>query len=409
MHVLMLSWRGPCHRAAGGAEIYTQRILSGLLARGHRATWFCEGPGDGESDGIRIIPGGPAPMVYPSGALFLRRHASDFDVVVDQINVVGFLTPLYSPLPTLTLIHQIAAEVWAYEAPRALRHVGYTAERAMLSPYREVPFVTVSRTTVNDTRRMGWRGDAFIAPNGVDLFPMPPMAKNPDPTLIFLARWGASAKRLPHALDAFERIRAEIPKARLDVIGRGAPPLGNAPTGVTYHSNLTDADRDGLLARSWLLMATSVREGFGRMVLEAAVQGTPSIVYGTPGLAEAGTALNGAITVADPAAMAEAAIELLRNPARLRDMGTRAQVAAQTFTWPRAVDVWEDALHYARTRRVGATVAVAADEGRGWDAERSADSMRRGNPDALRDTLPGRPQAPSPRQRGWADPTAPAP
>lgn len=364
MRVLMLSWRGPDHRAAGGAEIYTHRLLSGLEALGHRTTWFCEGGEARNIGGIRVVAGGRAPMVYPAGALFLRRHAAEFDIVVDQINVVGFGAPFYSPLPVLTLIHQIAAEIWAYEVPRPLRRVGYAAERMMLAAYRKTPFVSVSRTTLNDVRRMGWRGSGFIAPNGVDLFQTPPIAKDPDPALVFLARWGAKAKRLPHALEAFGRIRVEVPRARLHVIGRGSAPLGKPPPGVVYYTGVTDAERDVLLARAWLLIATSVREGFGRMVLEAAVQGTPSVVYRTPGLAEAGAVLNGAITPANPAALAQAVITLLKDPARLRDMGSQAQAAAHTFTWERAVDIWVDALHHARTRRGGDRVA-APDEGGG--------------------------------------------
>ncbi len=347
MRVLMLSWRGPRHPRAGGAEVYTQRVLAGLVRRGHEVGWLCEHPVPATLDGIRLIPGGGGPRVYAGGWRHLRTHPGAFDVVVDQINTLGFLTPLYSPVPVVALVHQCAGDVWRHDGRGPARLLGPVLEDLMLRAYRRIPFVTVSRSTLADLRARGWSGPASIAHNGLDVAapcPGPSGAgKAPVPTLVFLARLQARAKRLDHALRVHALVRAHIPETRLWVIGRGRPPE-RAPTGVTFFPDVSDRRRDELLAQSWLLIATSVREGWGRMVLEAAATGTTCAVYAAPGLAESAAAVGGCTSAPSPEALAAAVVPLLRTPDRLTGMGRQARMLASRFTWDDALEVWEAAL-----------------------------------------------------------------
>ena len=259
------------------------------------------------------------------------------------INVTGFLTPVAFPLPHLALIHQRTAEIWRHDRSWLRRRLGPALEPRILSPYRNTPFVTVSRTTLADLRAQGWRGPGYVAFNGVETGDTPGPRKEPSPTLVFLARLGAPGKRLEDALAVHRRVSQEVPDLQLWVIGRGTPPRG-VPDGVRFFSGVDDALRDDLLARAWILIATSVREGWGRMVLEAAACGTPCAVYGTPGLAEAAQAVEGITTVAEPQALAAAVLGLLRAPDRLTRAGARARHLARGFSWERAADVWESAL-----------------------------------------------------------------
>lgn len=338
----MLSWRGPDHPRAGGAEWYTLRVTSGLARRGHELTWACAGGVDQVSGGVRVRRCGRGLGVYPGGARFLLRHARDFDVVVDQINVVGFFTPLYSPIPVVACIHQLAREVWRYEAGPFGRAWGPACESAMLRLYRDTPFVTVSRGTLADLRAAGWRGAGVVAYNGVDPLSAA-LPKERLPTLIFLGRGQARAKRLSDALATFALVRRALPTACLWVVGRGQR-VRAAPPGVTFFSDVTDAVRDALLARAWLLIATSVREGWGRMVAEAATAGTTAAVYDVPGLREAAGALGGQVVPPDPEALASAVLSALALPGALHARGEAARRLAGDFTWDAAVDVWERAL-----------------------------------------------------------------
>lgn len=343
MRLLMLSWRGPDHPAAGGAEEYTLRVLGALVRRGHAPTWLCEHPRAEVRDGIRLLPGGRVPALYPAGIAHLLRHAREYDTVVDQINGTGFLAPLASPLPVLALIHQRAAEVWRHDRAPLRRHLGPGLEGLLLRPYHRLPFVTVSQTTLTDLRAHGWRGAGHVAYNGVVLPGGPPARREAVPTLTFLGRLQAPGKRLEDALAAFAHIRRALPAARLWVVGRGIPPA-EPPPGVAFFPGVSDRRRDELLGRSWLLLATSAREGWGRMVLEAAAQGTTCAVYAAPGLEEAAAAVGGTLAAQDPAALARVALDLLRQPERLFAMGRRAATLAAGFSWEAAAAVWEEAL-----------------------------------------------------------------
>jgi glycosyltransferase involved in cell wall biosynthesis len=346
----MVSWRGWGHPRAGGAEAYAQRVLAGLAARGHEVSWLCEVPAPGEVEGVRLLPGGGGLGLYPRAMAYLRRHGGRYDVVVDHVNVVGFLAPLLAPVPHLALIHQLAREVWRYEVPPPAAWLGPPAELCLLRAYRRSPFVTVSRTTLRQLRALGWRGPGFLAYNGVE--PRGPFPKAPRPTVAFLGRWGARAKRLDHALAAFARVRQALPEAELWVVGRGRPDR-RPPPGVSFFPDVSDGERDALLGASWVLVATSVREGWGRMVLEAAAVGTPSLAYRVPGLAEACRALGGELVPPDPVALGARLTACLRDPEGLVRWGREAQARARRFSWERTVDVWEEALQAARVLTPG--------------------------------------------------------
>lgn len=342
MRLLMLSWRGPAHRAAGGAEEYTRQILCALARRGHTATWLCEQSAAAPVEGLHVVGVGSIPLLYLRGRHYLQRHAADFDVVIDQVNTCGFLTPLGSPVPALTFIHQRAAEVWHHHPSAWPRWLGPGAEALVLRAYRRSPFVTVSRTTLGDLRAIGWTGPAAIAYNGVTS-PNRRMPKAAQPTLVFMGRWQAPGKRLADALAVHALLRREFPGVRLWVVGRGEAPR-QVPAGVSFFPYADDRLRDELLGHAWLLLATSVREGWGRMVLEAAAAGTACAVYATPGLAEAATSVEGVLTAPTPAALAEAAASLLRDQVALYNRGARAAALANRFSWEEAADVWETAL-----------------------------------------------------------------
>ena len=88
-------------------------------------------------------------------------------------------------------------------------------------------------------------------------------------------------------------------------------------------------------------------EGFGIAVIEAALCGTPAVVSGGSGLAEAVVDGETGIVVPqnDPAATASAVCELLGSPARLAQLGERARERAETeFSWDRCAQQFDELL-----------------------------------------------------------------
>ena len=86
-----------------------QRRGSRRSHRGH--------PSDEILDGIRIVRRGRQWTVHARAWLWLRRRLDEFDVVVDQVNTIPFLTPLYVPkVKRRLLIFQLAREYWWRDA-----------------------------------------------------------------------------------------------------------------------------------------------------------------------------------------------------------------------------------------------------------------------------------------------------
>jgi glycosyltransferase involved in cell wall biosynthesis len=162
--------------------------------------------------------------------------------------------------------------------------------------------------------------------------PSSPIPKEPTFTLAFAGRL-AGNKRPDHAIKAFGLVHDQRPEARLWVMGTG--PLEqhlrrHAPAGVEFLGHVTDDEKRDRLARAHALLLTSVREGWGLVVTEAAEAGTPSVGYDVPGLRDSITASGGVLVDRHPKAMAAS---LLANADSLM-AASHPTVATGVITWP---------------------------------------------------------------------------
>jgi glycosyltransferase involved in cell wall biosynthesis len=328
--------------------VYTERVLRFLVSGGHDVTWYSathRGEMPSEADGIHFVYGGAGLGVYPTGHVWLRHQHAHYDVVVDQINVFGFAAPMaMRGTPYVAFIHQLAGDVWDWECPPFVSAIGKRLERLGLRVYRDAAFATVSESTMSDLRAIGWRGPGRIVAVGLDT--PPARDKSEAPSIVFLGRFEAKAKRLDHALAVYRHVRAVVPEAEFWVIGRGPVPSWlPSGDGVRVYNNISDEQRDELLARAWCCVATSVREGWGRMVMESAAAGTPAVAYRVHGLRD--TVLDGRTGVLvppDPQRAADAVIGLFRDPERLRRYASAARANAATMTWASEGCAFEDLL-----------------------------------------------------------------
>jgi glycosyltransferase involved in cell wall biosynthesis len=313
MRILILNWKDLAHPAAGGAEVFTERVARELVSRGHTVTLFAGAvtgkPARELVEGVEIVRRGGRLGVYRQARRFWKEQ-HEYDVVVDEINTRPFLTPRWvRDTPVVALIHQLAREIWFYETPWPLAMLGrYVLEPWWLRPYRNVPALTVSESSAESLRRYhGWR-DVSVLPEGHAPHPVPEVAREGEPTVVFLGRL-VRMKRPEHAVAALRKLRDDVPSARLWVIGDG--PLlerlqGEATPGVKFLGRVSGEELRERLARAHVHAATAVREGWGLNVSEAAACGTPSIGYAVPGLVDSICASGGALVDPNPAALAEA-------------------------------------------------------------------------------------------------------
>ena len=352
MRILMLSWRGHGHPLRGGAEVYTEELLQGLAERGHAITWYSarystageEKPQQFLNSGVRLEYGSPGLGVYLSGHRWALAHVADFDVIIDQINTFGFRIPSNVGSLVIALIHQLAEDVWDATFKWPLNQIGRNVEHYFLKNYRTHPFITVSPSTYQDVRARGWVGAGHIIRNATAVKPVVP--KGSYPILSFVGRFNHPTKRVDHAIQILQAVRRRFSRAELWIIGRGVPPPRKEwVPGVRYFPDVSDGERDRLVGTSWLCVATSVREGWGRMVTEAAAVGTPAIVYDVPGLRDAvADQQTGAVVPVDPYVAANVICTMFHNVSKLRQWGARARDALSEWTQDDVADATDRLL-----------------------------------------------------------------
>jgi glycosyltransferase involved in cell wall biosynthesis len=335
MRILIFNWKDLAHPAAGGAEVFTERVAQVLVRRGHQVTLFAaavEGSPDREVvDRVEIVRRGSRIGVYREARRFWKEQpAGSFDVVVDEINTRPFMTPRWvHGTPVVALIHQLAREIWFYEMPRPVAALGrYALEPWWLRAYRDVPALTVSESSAESLGRYhGWR-DITVIPEGHTPHPVPQVGKESEPTVVFLGRL-VRMKRPDHAVAAFRALHERIPTARLWVIGDG-PLLAHLrderTPAVELLGRVGGDELRERLARAHVHVATAVREGWGLNVSEAAACGTPTIGYAVPGLVDSIQASGGALVDPSPGALAGAL-------ARFFDGDLELRPAVSTVPW----------------------------------------------------------------------------
>jgi glycosyltransferase involved in cell wall biosynthesis len=336
VRILLLNWKDLAHPAAGGAEVFTEEVARELVRRGHSVTLFVsavEGRPDRERvEGVDVVRRGGRLGVYRAARRFWAAEGrGTYDVVVDEINTRPFLTPRWvQDTPLVALIHQLAREIWFDEMPFPVSALGrYVLEPWWLRSYRDVPALTVSASSAESLRRHhGWR-DVTVIPEGHTPHAIPDVPKESDPTVVFLGRL-VGMKRPQDAIDAVEILARGFPSARLWLIGDGprrARLQAEAPPRVAFLGRMEREPLLERLARAHVLVATSVREGWGLNVSEAAACGTPAIGYRAPGLVDSVPASGGALVDPTPEALGTALADFFSGELELRPR-------VSTVPWP---------------------------------------------------------------------------
>ncbi len=278
----------------GGAETFTEEIAKRLVSYGNEVTIFassfdgCEPEVD--KSGVRIIRKGGKYSVYSNARRYVKRHLFEYDVIVDEINTVPFrIYKIAKRTPVVAVIHQLAKEVWFYETPFPIAALGYLLlEPLWLRGYRRIPTVTVSDSTREQLLRMGFE-HVQVVHNGIGAAPLNTLSlKESNPVLIFVGRLVRS--KLPdHAIIAFKHVRSVLPNAKLWIVGDGylrAKLEREVGDSIRFFGRVSEKEKFELLKRAHVLLAPSVREGWGISVVEANAMGTPAVGYAVPGLSD---------------------------------------------------------------------------------------------------------------------------
>ena len=352
LKILLFNWRCPKHPQAGGAEKATYEIARRWVRWGHQVHLVSGGFHGGQKhdniDGIRVTRVGGMYSVYPAVVFhYMTTLRGKYDVVIDEINTIPFLTPLYVREPHAAFIHQLAANVLFDELPPAQAKVVNFLEPHVLRLYGNTPIFT-SQSTKEDLMKLGFaEGNLSVINYGVDhdIYRLGKV-KSPFPHVFYLGRL-KRFKGVHLLIEAIAQVVKEIPDVRLSIVGNGDPDYQNELKELSAKLNLTkniDFCEFGLgdsimqkvqiMQEAWVLVFPSSREGFGLVVIEANACGTPTIATNVPGLRETVRDNDTGIIVNRNVDELAKSIKLMIQDNELREkLSKRAFVWSMQFDW----------------------------------------------------------------------------
>ena len=375
LRVAFLNWRDTTHPDGGGSERYVERVAADLAADGCAVTLHCaRHPGAARRevrDGVTVRRRGGRLTLYPRTLLALlaaRLTGRCPDVVVDVHNGVPFFARLVvGRRRTVVLVHHVHREQWGVVLGRVWAAVGWWLE-SRLSPWLHsgCQYVAVAAVTRDELGGLGVdAGRIAVVHNGGSVVPpsdVPVVVTGAD--VVVLGRL-VPHKQVEHAIETVARLRDEVPGLRLVVVGEGwwhenlvldARRRGVEDV-VTFTGFVDEQTKQAVLSRARVLLAPSLKEGWGLMVVEAGAHGVPAVAYRSAGgLAE--SVLDGVsgLLVDDLDGFVAATRRLLTDgPLRLR-LGAAARTRAGTFSWRETSASFHTLLR--RTARGEAPVAV---------------------------------------------------
>jgi glycosyltransferase involved in cell wall biosynthesis len=346
--IAICNWRDLHHPEGGGSELYVERVAKGLAAAGNRVTLLCAAvagqPSDETRDGVRYRRRGSRHTVYLHAAWAIATRRVRPDVVLDVQNGVPFLSSLVTRRPVVALVHHIHREQWPVLFSARAARLGWWVE-SRLGPflYRRSRYLVVSAATRRDLARLVSDPDRItIAHNGTPEPAATGAATSATPRVVLLGRL-VPHKRADIVFRAVKSLSPRYPDLVVDVVGHGyaeAPlreeveRLGLSGR-VLFHGFVDEATKSNLLAAAWVNAVPSLKEGWALAVVEAGLQGTPTVAFaGAGGLDE--SVLDGVSGVLVDGGEPEftAALDgLLGDAERRRSLGEGARRHALTFNW----------------------------------------------------------------------------
>lgn len=358
MRILILNWRDIKNPKSGGAEILTHEIIKRWVNYGHEVTLFSsffKGAKSNEIiDGVSIVRKGHPDIrflihsVHFQAYLYYKENNDKFDVVVDEIHGVPFFTPWYVKKKKVVLVCEVAGDLWIKMFGHFFGSLGRFMEQIYARfIYKDISFMTISNSTKEDLIKEGVNHKYItVLPMGLTYPNLETIKtqKEKNPTLIFVGRISKS-KGVEDAIRVLSLVLIEGLNINLWIIGDGdkkyldslkkmAKDL-NILDKITFWGFVSQEKKFELMKRAHFLLAPSLKEGWGLIVPEAGLVGTPSIGYSVAGLKD--VILNhktGYLTsINNPDEIAKIVIKGLRDDKEYEKLCKAAKELSLSYDW----------------------------------------------------------------------------
>jgi glycosyltransferase involved in cell wall biosynthesis len=277
----------------------------------------------------------------------------------DVVHISGTYYPysylgqrILSVYPLLATLHAYAGhEIWYLPANQRINGlVSYLLENRLL---KRLDNVVVCSTYMEQLVARKTSAHIFVIPNGVDdhLFhgPIPTLEDNiKHPSILFLGRL-EKIKGIEVLIMAIPEIRKSIPDLQVYLAGEGHEKKSiekliqklNIENSVTLLGNISGAKKFAYLKNTDLFVAPSYQETFGLSVLEAMEYGKAIVASNTgnmPYFIKDG--IEGLLCEpGDCLELAKKCIYILLNQEFARNIGAKAMLKAEEYTWNNTADL----------------------------------------------------------------------
>ena len=334
----------------GGVGHFTDGLARVLSRRGHRVTVVSQDPGPADApytvERVAMPVSRLAPLRFP-----WALRAVDFGRF-DVIHAQGdeqWIRRRGCP-PVVRTMHGTAlAEAWfngviGRSPKRAAMHLWFYVNE-WVAAVRSDALVGVSASTLTWYPRRG-----TVIPNGINVAALRPdgTPKSAYPSVLFVGQVD-SRKRGRLLIAAMQEVRAQVPEARLWIVGADRPGSIQAP-GVDVLGPVADAELRQRLREAWVMCLPSAYEGFGRPYVEAMAAGTTVVATPNPGAREV---LDGGRcgVIVDDHALADALVRVLTSSEDRARYVAAGLAQAARYDWDVVAGAYEQVYAQVLERR----------------------------------------------------------
>jgi glycosyltransferase involved in cell wall biosynthesis len=288
----VVAWRDFDDSEAGGSELHAHRIMSAWAKSGLKINMTTStAPGAPpfiQRQGYRVTRRVGRYSIFPrtmiSGVLGRLGRG---DGLVEIWNGMPFLSPLWARCPRIVFLHHVHAEMWKMVLPKGLAEMGYAVEHNLAPPvYRRSRIVTLSSSSKEEiVTQLGMSpSQVAVCPPGIEGHFSPGTARSEAPLVVAVGRL-VPVKRFELMIEGLLKLKPRLPELQAVIVGEGyeRPMLedlirkGKAESWISLPGYVSDDGLVDLYRRAWVVASTSLREGWGMTVTEAAACGTPAV------------------------------------------------------------------------------------------------------------------------------------
>lgn len=368
MKILLINWQDRLNPLSGGAEIHIHEIFSRIASWGNDITLLCSSFGNAKKkeivDGMKIIRVGKRNdfnFYVPAACDALLRKAK-YDIVVDNINKIPFFTPLYVHIPLLVIGYHFFGTAIYSETNLILASYVYFTEKLVPKIYKNELFSVLSKSTKDELIKWGIpENNVHIVSPAISSEFIPDFTlKSYDASIAYLGRI-KKYKCVDNLLYAMQDVISTIPSAKLTIIGTGdyLPNLIaltkrlNLENNINFTGFISEQEKKRILQTAWVVVNTSLKEGWGITNIEANACGTPVIASDSPGLRD--SVVDGKtgflVKHGDQKTLAKRIIKILQDKPLRERLYKESINWANQFTWDNAAKEMFELIKYKVKRK----------------------------------------------------------